>query len=68
MRDRGFFCNFGKKTLKIDFIQGDSGGPLICDGDLQCGVVSWGIGCAQEYPGVYAEVSNYIDWLNNNSS
>jgi trypsin len=50
-----------------DSCQGDSGGPLICDG-VQCGVVSWGISCAEEYPGVYAEVSNFIDWLDANAA
>ena len=53
----------------IDSCQGDSGGPLIIKGaiasaDVQVGIVSWGIGCADpSYPGVYARVSEKIDWI-----
>ncbi|XP_026108471.1 serine protease 27-like [Carassius auratus] len=50
-----------------DSCQGDSGGPMVSkNGSLwiQSGVVSFGQGCAEaRYPGVYARVSEYQDWI-----
>jgi len=50
-------------------MQGDSGGPLTikeADGTFRVvGVVSWGIGCASGYPGVYARTSVFNDWISN---
>ncbi|KAL7502314.1 hypothetical protein ACHAXN_000296 [Cyclotella atomus] len=62
-------CTFkpGKDTC-----QGDSGGPLIMPGtdaagDILIGLTSWGYGCASlQYPGVYARVSNQIEWIKTN--
>lgn len=48
---------------------GDSGGPLVQASDLaQLGVVSFGIACAQGAPDVYARVSSYVSWIQNNIS
>ncbi|KAK4020476.1 hypothetical protein OUZ56_002450 [Daphnia magna] len=51
----------------IDSCQGDSGGPLFTGTGaeaVQHGIVSWGQGCAQAaYPGVYTQVSYFLDWI-----
>ena len=62
----------GGKTGE-DTCQGDSGGPLIAavkdepTGEIRYtlfGVTSWGIGCGEQgHPGVYAEVADYIPFI-----
>jgi trypsin len=54
----------------VDSCQGDSGGPLYASkgSNEQVGIVSWGIGCAADgYPGVYTQVSYFIDWITANN-
>jgi len=53
-----------------DACQGDSGGPLMWPSGntyYLIGVVSYGFKCAEPgYPGIYARVTSYVDWINKN--
>ena len=65
------FCAGHLENQEKDTCQGDSGGPLVTpifdrDGHPRyelAGITSWGIGCADGFPGVYTRVSNYVDWI-----
>ncbi|MCL4160441.1 UNVERIFIED_CONTAM: hypothetical protein GTU68_058105 [Idotea baltica] len=51
---------------------GDSGGPLACldssGNTYLAGVGSWGYGCALDgYPAVFAEVSAFVSWIEDNA-
>lgn len=59
----GKFC---AGSSGVDACQEDSGGPLVCrmenDKYHLVGIVSSGKGCGI-YPGLYTDVSRYMDWL-----
>ncbi|ODM90248.1 Clotting factor B [Orchesella cincta] len=61
-----FLCAGGEEGK--DACTGDGGSPLVCDtgkGWQVVGLVAWGIGCADYgIPGVYVNVPNYADWIN----
>jgi len=53
-----------------DACTGDGGSPLVCQADsgrwTVMGLVTWGVGCASDVPGVYARVSHFRNWINAN--
>jgi len=53
-----------------DACTGDGGSPLVCQSETGHwtveGLVTWGIGCASNLPGVYAKVSYFTEWIRNN--
>lgn len=71
------YWNFVKENMMCgvennqDACVGDSGGPLIISGqngdgtdDVQVGIVSFGVGCANaDFPGIYARISDQWEWL-----
>ncbi|XP_060888917.1 coagulation factor VII [Labrus mixtus] len=63
---RNMLCA-GYQTGGRDACEGDSGGPLVTRYKktwFLTGVVSWGKGCAnQNMYGIYARVSNFLDWI-----
>ncbi|MEK6625808.1 MAG: trypsin-like serine protease, partial [Bdellovibrionota bacterium] len=64
--DQRQICAGNKKQGKKDTCYGDSGGPLIVEtatGPKQIGIVSLGVDCAQEVPGVYTRPSAFSVWI-----
>jgi len=53
-----------------DACTGDGGSPLVCQGQsgrwTVVGLVTWGVGCASDVPGVYARMSHFTQWINEN--
>ncbi|XP_066150574.1 phenoloxidase-activating factor 2-like [Euwallacea fornicatus] len=68
-----FMCAGGEQGK--DTCTGDGGSPLVCP-DLnnpgryvQSGMVAWGIGCGEQgIPGVYVDVTKFINWIDNRLS
>ena len=53
-----------------DACTGDGGSPLVCQAVsgrwTVVGLVTWGVGCASNIPGVYARITYFRDWINAN--
>lgn len=52
----------------IDTCRGDGGSPLICmpHGEPYyklAGLVSWGISCGENRPGVYTNIAHFVQWI-----
>uniref|UniRef100_A0A1L8DQG0 CLIP domain-containing serine protease n=2 Tax=Nyssomyia neivai TaxID=330878 RepID=A0A1L8DQG0_9DIPT len=69
--EKGQLCAGGEKGK--DSCKGDSGGPMVALDQGRkpywycVGLVSFGLSCGLEgWPGVYTEVTHYIDWISEN--
>jgi len=55
-----------------DACTGDGGSPLVCQARsgrwTVVGLVTWGVGCAEQLPGVYVRVSQFREWIDNNNA
>lgn len=66
---KNFFISFKGYlflNLKKKIFLGDGGAPLVCFVRGQWfvqGIVAWGVNCAQNVPGVYMNMTNYISWI-----
>lgn len=65
----GQYCAYSPNGS--DSCEGDSGGPLQVyppNSNLArvVGIVSFGISCGTQYPGIYTRVAYYIDWIATN--
>merc|ERR1712226_688334 len=56
------FSSDSTEAPKKDACTGDGGSPLVCQGQsgrwTVVGLVTWGVGCASDVPGVYARMSH----------
>lgn len=57
------------RITKSDACQGDSGGPLFIRHPTGMstilGIVSFGVSCGTDLPGVYTRIASYVDWIEN---
>lgn len=65
--DQSQYCAYDPDHLS-DSCEGDSGGPLQVISYRPysakiVGIVSFGVGCATKWPGIYTRVAHYIDWI-----
>jgi len=66
---QSFVCAGGPEGDGGDTCIGDGGSPLVCkqtaraDSFVQVGIVSWGIECNRESPGVYVDLSKAMCWI-----
>lgn len=62
-------CALSPTKIKADACQGDSGGPLFVrqpNGmSIVHGIVSFGVSCGTDLPGVYTRIASYVDWIEN---